>query len=62
MPVDRQLLSRNADGSVSARLGLRDMKYMVMTIDKDGKRTITHKTLDDVEKATAAQATDSGEQ
>jgi hypothetical protein len=61
LPVERQLLRRNADGSVSAHVGLKDMKYMVMTIDKDGKRTITHRTLDEAEKAPAAQATDSGE-
>ena len=61
-PVKSQGPVRNADGSLSARVGLEEMKYMVLTIDKDGKRTITHQTREQMEKATSAQATEAGEE
>ncbi len=61
MPVDSQAPVRNADGSLSARVGLKEMTYLVMTIDKDGKRSVSHRTLDELSVEEPAAAPDSGE-
>ena len=61
VPVDSPAPVRNADGSLSARVGLNDMKYLVMTIDKDGKRSVSHRTLDQLPVDEPAKAPDTGE-
>ena len=61
IPVDSQAPVRNADGSLSARVGLNDMKYLVMTIDKDGKRSVSHRTIDELSVDEPAKAPDTGE-
>jgi hypothetical protein len=61
VPVDSPAPVRNADGSLSARVGLNDMKYLVMTIDQDGKRSVSHRTLDQLPDDEPAKAPDTGE-
>jgi hypothetical protein len=61
MPAQNSDVKYNADGSMSAQLGSANLKYLVMTIDEDGNRTVNHQTADSIESGPAAKQTESGE-
>lgn len=61
IPLESEAAQHNADGSMSAKVGLRDMKYVVMTIGKDGGKTITHKSVDELTTETTVDAEEAGE-
>jgi hypothetical protein len=59
VPVDSQAPRRSADGSMSARVGLRNMKFLVIKVGEDGTKSVTHETVESV--SAPATATDTGE-
>jgi hypothetical protein len=61
MPLESSGEKIHADGSVSAELGLRQMKFVTMSIDKDGNREVEHQTLESFETTTEESTTDKGE-
>jgi hypothetical protein len=61
MPLDSSTERLNADGSVSAKLGLRQMKFVTMSIDENGNREVQHETLESFE-ATTQESTASTEE
>ena len=61
MPLDSSSERLNADGSVSAKLGLRQMKFVTMSIDENGNREVEHQTLESFETTTQESTADEGE-
>ena len=61
MPLESSGPRRHADGSVSAQLGLRQMKFVTMSIDENGNREVEHQTLESFEATTQAATADEGE-
>lgn len=61
IPLESEAAQYNADGSMSAKVGLRDMKYAVMAIGKDGSKTITHKSIDELTTEATVDAEEAGE-
>lgn len=55
MPTQGEAPQYHADGSVSAKLGTENLKYLVLTIDDDGNKTLTHQKLDNLNLKTAEQ-------
>lgn len=51
----------NADGSMSAKLGLEHMKFLVLTVGEDGERTMTHESPDGYADGTVTSAADKGD-
>lgn len=50
-----------SDGSKSARLGLENLKYVVVTIDDNGLRTLSHRSYEDIQKGFAPTKTETEE-
>lgn len=61
MPLESSAARRHADGSVSAQLGLRQMKFVTMSIDENGNREVEHQTLESFEATTQESTADEGE-
>ncbi len=62
MPLEGRLLPSNGAGTgQTAQIGLRQMKFMTMTIDENGNRHVDHKTLDEIESDTTESTTAKGE-
>ncbi len=61
MPLESSGARRHADGSVSAQLGLRQMKFVTMSIDENGDREVKHQTLESFEATTQESAANEGE-
>jgi len=61
VPMDSQPAQLNADGSMSAKVGLRDMKFAVVTVGKDGQKSFSHKSADELTEETETHARDAGE-
>ena len=62
MPLEGRLLPSSGAGTgQTAQLGLRQMKFMTMTIDENGNRHVDHKTLDEIESETTESAAAKGE-
>ena len=61
MPLESSGPRQHADGSVSAQLGLRQMKFVTMSIDENGNREVEHQTLESFETTTQAATADEGE-
>jgi hypothetical protein len=61
MPLEAGAVRRHADGSISAELGLRQMKFVTMTIDEDGQRRVEHQSLESFEATTKEPMADKGE-
>lgn len=61
MPAQNSDVKYNADGSMSAQLGSENLKYLVMTIDEDGNRTVNHQTADSIESGPVTKQIESGE-
>ena len=61
MPLQSSGERHHADGSVSAKLGERQMKFVTMSIDENGKRSVKHQTLEEFEAKTEEPAADEGE-
>jgi hypothetical protein len=62
MPLDSTGERLHADGSVSAKLGLRQMKFVTMSIDENGNREVQHQTLDSFEATTQETTTSTEEE
>jgi hypothetical protein len=61
MPLESSGPRQHADGSVSAQLGLRQMKFVTMSIDENGDREVEHQTLESFEATTQESAAIEGE-
>ena len=61
MPAQNSDVQHNADGSMSAQLGSASMKYVVMTIDEDGKKSVQHVTAENLESLSTTESAESGE-
>ena len=61
MPLESSGPRQHADGSVSAQLGLRQMKFVTMSIDENGNREVEHQTLESFEATTQESTADEGE-
>ena len=62
MPLEGRLLPSSGAGTgQTAQIGLRQMKFMTMTIDENGNRHVDHKTLDEIESDTTESAAAKGE-
>jgi hypothetical protein len=61
MPLESSGARRHADGSVSAQLGLRQMKFVTMSIDENGNREVEHQTLGSFEATTQESTANKGE-
>ena len=48
MPVESEPPQYHADGSVSAKLGTKNMKYLVLTVGENGAKTLSHQKEDDL--------------
>ena len=48
MPAKAEPPQYHADGSMSARIGIENLKFLVVTMDEDGNKTLTHQPIDDV--------------
>jgi hypothetical protein len=48
MPAKAEPPQYHADGSMSARIGIENLKFLVVTMDEDGNKTVTHQPIDDV--------------
>jgi hypothetical protein len=48
MPVQAEPPQYHADGSMSARIGTENLKFLVVSIDEDGNKTLTHQPIEDV--------------
>lgn len=44
MSVKSQGPQYHADGSISAKLGTENMEYLILKVDEDGKKIISHQT------------------
>lgn len=42
MPVQAEPPQYHADGTVSAKLGTENLEYLVMTVDANGEKTLSH--------------------
>lgn len=62
LAIESQMVQINADGSASAKVGLRDMKFAVMTIGEGGQKTITHKSIDQLAELESDSAQDASEE
>ena len=61
MPAENSDVQYNSDGSMSAQLGIENLQYLVMTIDEDGERTVSHQSIEDIESNSITTKTDKGE-
>jgi hypothetical protein len=61
MPATNSEVQYNADGSASAQLGSSNMKYLVMTIDEDGEKSVSHQTAEDLESVSMTESSESEE-
>jgi hypothetical protein len=61
MPLESSGPRQHADGSVSAQLGLRQMKFVTMSIDENGNREVEHQTLESFEATTQESTANEGE-
>jgi len=61
MPLESSGPRQHADGSVSAQLGLRQMKFVTMSIDENGNREVEHQTLESFETTTQESTANEGE-
>ena len=61
MPLDSSGAQRHADGTISAQLGLRQMKFMTMSIDENGNREVEHQTLERFQATSETPVADEGE-
>ena len=61
MPLESSGPRQHADGSVSAQLGLRQMKFVTMSIDENGDREVEHQTLESFEATTQESTANEGE-
>jgi hypothetical protein len=61
MPLESSDVRHHADGSVSAQLGLRHMKFVTMSIDENGNREVEHQTLESFEATRKESTADEGE-
>jgi hypothetical protein len=62
MPLEGRLLPSSGAGTgQTAQIGLRQMKFMTITIDENGNRHVDHKTLDEIESDTTESAAAKGE-
>lgn len=61
MPLESSGARLHADGSVSAQLGLRQMKFVTMSIDENGNREVGHQTLESFKAAPQKSAANEGE-
>ena len=61
MPAQNSEVQYNADGSASAQLGRSNLKYLVMKIDEDGEKSVSHQTAQDLESASMTESSESEE-
>jgi hypothetical protein len=61
VPMDSQPAQINADGSMSAKVGLRDMKFAVVTVGEDGQKSFSHQSADELTEQTDVHVHDAGE-
>ena len=59
MPAKAEPPQYHADGSMSARIGIENLKFLVVTMDEDGNKTVTHQPIDNVDLELSEQ--DEGE-
>lgn len=45
----------HADGSISAKLGTENMEYLVLRVDEDGKKIISHQTPEEFDAQAGEQ-------
>ena len=48
MPVQAEPPQYHADGSISAKVGTESLKFLVVAIDEDGNKTMSHQPINDV--------------
>jgi hypothetical protein len=48
MPVKAEPPQYHADGSISAKVGTENLKFLVVSIDEDGNKTMSHQSINDV--------------
>ena len=48
MPVQAEPPQYHADGSISAKVGSENLKFLVVAIDEDGNKTMSHQPINDV--------------
>ena len=61
LPVESAPPELNADGSMAAKVGLRDMKYAVVTISEDGQKSFSHQSANELTEQTDVHVHDAGE-
>jgi hypothetical protein len=61
MPVENSDVQHNADGSMSAQLGSANLKYLVMAIDENGKKSVSHQTAENLESVSKTESAESEE-
>jgi len=61
MPRRAEPVQYHADGSRSIRLGLENLEYTVLTIDDNGKKSMSHRSLKEIEGGLTSDATGRGE-
>lgn len=49
MPTQAEPPQYHADGSMSARIGTENLKFLVVTMDADGNKTMSHQRIDNVD-------------
>ena len=59
MPVQADPPQYHANGSMSAKIGTENLKFLVVSIDEDGNKTMSHQPINDVELELSKQ--DKGE-
>jgi len=51
----------HADGMISAQVGIEQMKYLVMTIDENGQRSISHVSAASIDSGAAPTVNNGGD-
>ena len=49
MPTQAEPPQYHADGSMSARIGTENLKFLVVTMDADGNKNMSHQRIDNVD-------------
>ena len=48
MPTQAEPPQYHADGSISARIGTENLKFLVISMDENGNKTLSHQRINDV--------------
>lgn len=62
IPATSEGITYNADGSMSARVGLDQLKYLVATRNEEGELVLSHQEIDDVDLENPTTSADQEEE